>query len=76
MSNSTYCDDHYEKPWWRSELDDQKEEIKQLKKKLERMEKLGQAMYTAAQQLTTDASHLRKAMQEWHKFIIKKGENE
>jgi uncharacterized protein YigA (DUF484 family) len=74
MSNSTYCDDHYEKPWWSKELDDQREEIKQLKKKMERMEKLGQAMYSAAQRLTTDASQMRSAMEAWHKFIIKKGD--
>jgi hypothetical protein len=34
------------------------------------MKELGQAMYNAAQYLTTDASRLRKAMEEWHKFII------
>ena len=38
--------------------------------KLNRMKKLGQAMYDAAQYLTTDASRLRKAMEEWHQFII------
>ena len=38
--------------------------------KLEKAVKLGQAMYTAAQYLTTDASRLKKAMNDWHQFII------
>jgi hypothetical protein len=38
--------------------------------KLNRMKELGQAMYEAAQYLTTDASRLKKAMEEWHQFII------
>ena len=38
--------------------------------KIKRMKELGQAMYDAAQYLTTDASRLRKAMAEWHQFII------
>ena len=38
--------------------------------KIKRMKELGQAMYDAAQCLTTDASRLRKAMEEWHHFII------
>ena len=38
--------------------------------KIKRMKELGQAMYDAAQYLTTDASRLRKAMEEWHQFII------
>ena len=32
MSNSTYCDDHYEQPWWSKELEEQREQIRQLKK--------------------------------------------
>ena len=40
------------------------------KEKLERIKKLADGMYYAAQYLTTDASRLRKAMEEYHKFII------
>ena len=40
--------------------------------KLKELERLGQRMYTAAQNLTTDASQLRKAMEEWNNFIITK----
>lgn len=32
MSNSTYCDDHYEQPWWRKEIEDLEKKIKQLTK--------------------------------------------
>ena len=39
-------------------------------KKLEKLKKLADAMYYAAQHLTTDASRLHKAMDEYHKFII------
>ena len=39
-------------------------------KKLQKLKKLADAMYRAAQYLTTDASHLRKAMEEYHQFII------
>jgi uncharacterized protein with ATP-grasp and redox domains len=38
--------------------------------KLEKLKKLADAMYYAAQYLTTDASRLHKAMDEYHKFII------
>ena len=38
--------------------------------KIEKLKKLADAMYYAAQQLTTDASRLHKAMDEYHKFII------
>ena len=38
--------------------------------KLQKLKKLADAMYHAAQYLTTDASHLRKAMDEYHQFII------
>ena len=40
------------------------------KEKLEKLKKLADAMYYAAQYLTTDASRLHKAMDEYHKFII------
>lgn len=40
------------------------------KEKLEKLKKLADAMYYAAQQLTTDASRLHKAMDEYHQFII------
>ena len=40
------------------------------KDKLEKLKKLADAMYYAAQYLTTDASRLHKAMEEYHKFII------
>lgn len=40
------------------------------KEKLKDIVKLADAMYYAAQYLTTDASMLHKAMDEYHKFII------
>lgn len=40
------------------------------KKKLKEIKKLADAMYYAAFNLTTDASLLRKAMKEYHQFII------
>lgn len=40
------------------------------KEKLEKAVKLADAMYYAAQNLTTDASRLRNAMDEYHQFII------
>ena len=40
------------------------------KDKLERMKKLADGMYYAAQYLTTDASKLRNAMEDYHQFII------
>ena len=39
------------------------------KEKLENLKKLADAMYYAAQHLTTDASKLHKAMDEYHKFV-------
>lgn len=36
--------------------------------KLSKAVKLADAMYYAAQQLTTDASHLSKAMNDWWNF--------
>lgn len=38
--------------------------------KLEKIKKLADAMYYAAQHLTTDASRLHKAMEDYHQFII------
>lgn len=38
--------------------------------KIAKIKKLADAMYYAAQHLTTDASRLHKAMDEYHKFII------
>lgn len=43
---------------------------KETEPKLQKLKKLADAMYHAAQNLTTDASHLRKAMEEYHQFII------
>ena len=40
------------------------------KDKLGKLRKLADAMYYAAQQLTTDASRLRKTMEDYHQFII------
>ena len=40
------------------------------KEKLLKLRKLADAMYYAAQQLTTDASRLHKAMEDYHQFII------
>jgi len=40
------------------------------KEKIKKLKKLADAMYYAAQYLTTDASRLHKAMDEYHKFII------
>ena len=42
------------------------------KEKLEKLKKLADAMYYAAFNLTTDASLLRKAMEEYHQFLIYK----
>ena len=46
------------------------------KEKLTKAVKLANAMYHAAQYLTTDASRLHKAMDEYHKFIIHEYFNE
>ena len=40
------------------------------KEKLEKIKELADAMYSAAQYLTTDASRLHKAMEEYHQFMI------
>ncbi len=44
--------------------------LDEVEPKLSKLKKLADAMYTAAQNLTTDASHLRKSMEEYHQFII------
>jgi len=46
------------------------------KEKLEKLKKLADAMYYAANYLTTDASRLHKAMDEYHKFIIRECKKE
>jgi hypothetical protein len=40
------------------------------KEKLEKIKVLADAMYNAASNITTDASHLKKAMYEYHQFVI------
>lgn len=45
-------------------------QMKEIDPKLSKLKRLADAMYTAAQLLTTDASRLRKAMEEYHQFII------
>ena len=45
-------------------------QMKETEPKLQKLKKLAYGMYRAAQYLTTDASHLRKAMDEYHQFII------
>lgn len=37
--------------------------------KINKLKKLGNDMYTAAQSLMSDASRLHKAMEAWHQFI-------
>ena len=44
--------------------------LDELEPKQKKLVKLADAMYYAAQQMTTDASRLRKAMEEYHQFII------
>ena len=39
------------------------------KEKLEKLKKLADTMYYAAQYLTTDASRLHKAMEDYHRFV-------
>ena len=46
------------------------DKMKKTEPKLQKLKKLADGMYRAAQHLTTDASHLRKAMDEYHQFII------
>lgn len=44
--------------------------LDELEPKQKKLVKLADAMYYAAQQMSTDASRLRKAMKEYHQFII------
>ena len=44
--------------------------LDELEPKQKKLVKLADAMYYAAQQMSTDASRLRKAMEEYHQFII------
>ena len=44
--------------------------LTEVEPKLQKLKKLADGMYRAAQYLTTDASHLRKAMDEYHQFVI------
>lgn len=46
------------------------------KEKLEKLKKLADAMYYAAMYLTTDASHLRKTMEDYHQFIVQEWHKE
>lgn len=45
-------------------------QMKETEPKLQKLKKLADGMYHAAQYLTTDASHLRKAMDEYQQSII------
>lgn len=45
-------------------------QMKETEPKLQKLKKLADGMYHAAQYLTTDASYLCKAMEEYHQFII------
>ena len=45
-------------------------QMKVIEPNLQKLKKLADGMYRAAQYLTTDASHLRKAMDEYQQFII------
>lgn len=45
-------------------------QMKETEPKLQKLKKLADAMYRAAQYLTTDTSHLRKAMDEYDQFVI------
>lgn len=44
--------------------------LTEVEPKQQKLKKLADGMYHAAQYLTTDASHLRKAMDEYHQFVI------
>jgi len=45
-------------------------QMQETEPKLQKLKRLSDAMYTAAQNLTTNAWPLRKAMEEYHQFII------
>lgn len=49
--------------WWKKFLAE--------KAKKERLIELGDAMYNAAQRMTTDASHLKRAMDDWWNYTNK-----
>lgn len=51
-------------------IDVKEVDLEKEKEKLNKVIKLADAMYNAAQQLTTDASRLHKAMQDWWNFKI------
>lgn len=40
MSNSTYCDDHYEQPEWMRTIEDLEKQNKELKKQLSKYQKM------------------------------------
>ena len=46
------------------------EAVKMVRRDMNHLKRLADAMYWAAQYLTTDASRLQKAMEEYHQFII------
>lgn len=46
------------------------EAVKMVRRDMKQLQRLADAMYSAAQYLTTDASRLHKAMEEYHQFII------
>ncbi len=41
-----------------------------INEKFEKLKKLADNMYVAAQYLSTDASQLKKAMDEYHHFVV------
>ena len=45
-------------------------QMRETEPKLQKLAELADGMYRAAQHLTTDVSYLRKAMDEYHQFII------
>lgn len=49
-------------------LETKEMDLEKVEEKLNKAIKLADAMYNAAQQLTTDASKLHKAMQDWWNF--------
>lgn len=46
------------------------DKVQKICEEVKKLKKLADAMYCAAQYLTTDASRLYKAMDEYHQFII------
>lgn len=47
-----------------------RKEKKEMQEKLTKLKQLADAMYESAQNLTTDASRLHKAMQDYRQFVI------